>query len=185
MSRVGRKPIPIPMDFDVKVDGIHVEVKGPKGILRKSFHPDMMISIEEGQVHVKSPSDSKFHKSLHGLTRTLLANMIQGVKEGFHKTLEIEGVGYRAQKDQKGIVLQLGFSHPIQFTSPEGIELVVETPNRVVVKGMDREKVGEVASKIRSMRKPNPYTSKGVRYEGERIRKKTGKTGAAAGAGVK
>jgi len=185
MSRVGRKPIPIPKGIDILVDGSRVEVKGPKGILQKSFHPQMKIKIGDGQVYVETPSESKFNKSLHGLTRTLLSNMVQGVKEGFQKVLEIEGVGYRAQKEGQGLVLQLGFSHPVHFMPPEGIELVVESPNRVVVKGRDKEIVGNVAAKIRSIRKPNPYTGKGVRYEGEKVRRKTGKTGAGAGTGTK
>ncbi|MCH7759869.1 50S ribosomal protein L6 [candidate division TA06 bacterium] len=177
MSRVGKKPIPIPQGVEIVVKGREVEVTGVKGSLRRTFHPTMEISIEDKQVFVRRPSDSKLHKSLHGVTRTQIANMVLGVVEGFQKVLEIEGVGYRAQKDEKGVNFQLGFSHLIKFSPPEGIELEVESPNKVVVKGINKDVVGEVAAKIRSFRKPNPYTGKGIRYAGEWIRRKAGKTG--------
>lgn len=177
MSRIGNKPIPIPVGVKVKVEGIQVEIQGPKGTLQRTFHTDMKITLEDGKLLVRRPSESKFHKSLHGLTRALIANMIHGVTLGYQKVLEIEGVGYRAQKEAKGVTLLLGFSHPVLLTPPGGIELHVETPNRVVVKGVDKEGVGVFAAKIRSLRKPNPYTGKGIRYEGEWIRRKSGKTG--------
>jgi large subunit ribosomal protein L6 len=177
MSRVGNKPIPIPQGVDIKVSGNRVEVKGPKGSIQKSFHPDMKIILQENQLIVQRPSDNKIHRALHGMTRSLLFNMVSGVTEGFQKVLQIEGVGYRALKAPQGVTLQLGFSHPVEFTPPEGIEIIVETPTRVVVKGISKEDVGQVAAEIRSFRKPNPYTGKGIRYEGEWIRRKTGKTG--------
>lgn len=180
MSRIGKKPIPIPQGVEVRIDGNEVTVKGPKGELKQAFHPDLAISIEDGQVVVRRPSDSKIHRSQHGLTRTLIANMIQGVTQGFEKTLEISGVGYRAQKRGEGIVLQLGFSHPVEFYPPPGISLEVEGTTRVRVKGIDKALVGQVAARIRAISPPDRYKGKGIRYLGETVRLKPGKAGRSA-----
>ncbi len=177
MSRVGKKPIPIPKGVEVNINGNEVRVKGPKGELCRSFPPEMSIKLTDGVLTVSRPSDSKLHRSLHGLTRTLLANMIQGVSEGFRKSLEIVGVGYRAQKSREGLVLQLGYSHPVEITPPPGISLEVESPTRITVSGIDKELVGQVAAQIRAARPPDPYKGKGVRYLGEQIRHKAGKAG--------
>ncbi len=178
MSRIGLKPITIPSGVEVKInDNNLVEVKGPKGQLTQQLSPDMKIKIEDGVLTVERPSELKRHKSLHGLTRTLIQNMIIGVTEGYSKTLEIEGTGYRAAKQGKKLVLTLGFSHPVELEDPEGIEVEVPQPNRIIVKGIDKQKVGNYAANIRSFRRPEPYKGKGIRYEGEIIRRKVGKTG--------
>lgn len=179
LSRIGKKPIPVPAGVEVKIEGNRVSVKGPKGALEKELHPDMIIrEVElEGQrsIVVERPSESKFHKSLHGLTRTLIANMVEGVTQGFQKELEIHGVGYRATAKGKDIELALGFSHPVLVKCPEGIEFEIVTPTRIRVKGIDKQQVGQVAAKIRALRKPEPYKGKGIRYAGERVRRKAGK----------
>ncbi|NLY86631.1 MAG: 50S ribosomal protein L6 [Tissierellia bacterium] len=178
MSRIGLKPITIPSGVEVKInDNNLVEVKGPKGQLTQQLSPEMKITIEDGVLTVARPSDLKRHKSLHGLTRTLIQNMIVGVTEGYSKTLEIEGTGYRAAKQGKKLVLNLGYSHPIELEDPEGIEVEVPQPNRIIVKGIDKQKVGNYAANIRSFRKPEPYKGKGIRYAGEIVRRKVGKTG--------
>lgn len=178
MSRIGLKPIKIPSGVEVKINDKNlVEVKGPKGQLTEQLSPDMKIKIEDGVLTVERPSELKRHKSLHGLTRTLIQNMIIGVTEGYSKTLEIEGTGYRAAKQGKKLVLTLGFSHPVELEDPEGIEVEVPQPNRIIVKGIDKQKVGNYAANIRSFRRPEPYKGKGIRYEGEIIRRKVGKTG--------
>jgi large subunit ribosomal protein L6 len=171
-------PIAIPNGVDVKVDGNNVvTVKGPKGTLNKQLHKDMIIKLENGNVVVQRPSDEKGHKALHGLTRTLIANMVEGVTKGFEKALEINGVGYRAQKQGKKLVLSLGYSHPVEMEEPAGITIEVPAPNKIVVKGADKQAVGEFAAKIRTKREPEPYKGKGIKYETEVIRRKEGKTG--------
>jgi len=180
MSRIGKKPIRIPEGVEVRIDGNEVLVKGPKGELKWSFHPDMIVAVEDGQVVVRRPSDNKVHRSQHGLTRTLIANMIQGVSQGFEKVLEISGVGYRAQKKGEGVVFQLGFSHPVEFYPPPGIALEVEGTTRVRVKGIDKALVGEVAARIRAISPPDRYKGKGIRYLGETLRLKPGKAGRSA-----
>ncbi len=169
-------PIPIPQGTEVKVEGNKVTAKGPRGELTREFHPDMDISIEEENLLVRRPSDSGMHRSLHGLTRSLVANMVEGVTSGFEKNLEIHGVGYRAVAKDRDVELTLGFSHPILVKAPEGIEFEVVTPTKLRVKGIDKQKVGQMAAKIRALRKPDPYKGKGVRYAGEYIKRKAGKT---------
>lgn len=178
MSRVGRMPITVPdgVTVDIK-EGNDVTVKGPKGELSRVLPAEMEITMEEGQLVVKRPNDLKRNKSLHGLTRTLLANMVEGVHNGYQKTLEINGVGYRAAKQGKKLVLNLGYSHPIEMEDPEGLETEVDG-NKVVVKGISKERVGQYAAEIREKRKPEPYKGKGIKYIDEVIRRKVGKTGA-------
>ena len=177
MSRIGIKPISVPAGVEVTVaDGNVVTVKGPKGSLTKEFHKDMIIKCADGVITVERPSEDKLHKSLHGLTRTLVHNMVEGVTEGFAKKLEIVGVGYRAQKQGKKLVLSLGYSHPVEMEDPEGLEAVVED-NKIIVKGIDKEKVGQYAAEIRDKRRPEPYKGKGIKYADEVIRRKVGKTG--------
>jgi large subunit ribosomal protein L6 len=175
MSRIGKQPIEIPSGVEVAVDGSRVTVKGPRGALEQTFHPEMRIRQENGTVRVERPGDDGFHRSLHGLTRTLIANMVEGVTKGFEKRLEIVGVGYRAVLKGKDLDLALGFSHPVTVQAPEGIEFEVPAPNRITVRGNDKQAVGEVAANIRKARKPEPYKGKGIRYEGEYVRKKAGK----------
>lgn len=177
MSRVGRKPIVIPSGVKVLVNKNEVTVEGPKGKLVKVFHPDMQIEVVDGQLLVKRPSDNRLHRSLHGLTRTLINNMLLGVTKGFSKALEVSGVGYRASVDGRKLILQLGYSQPVVYEVPPGINVEVEKQNLITVRGVDKWLVGEVAAKIRSFRKPDPYKGKGIRYVGERIRFKVGKTG--------
>ncbi|SDF50750.1 50S ribosomal protein L6 [Sporolituus thermophilus] len=177
MSRIGRMPIAIPEGVTVKVDGNVVSVKGPKGELSRAVHKDMMVEVADGKVVVKRPSDEKEHKALHGLTRTLIANMVVGVSKGFSKTLEIAGVGYRAAKAGNKLSLTLGFSHPVEVVPPAGITIDVPAPNKIVVSGIDKEAVGALAAKIRAYREPEPYKGKGIKYEGEVIRRKMGKAG--------
>lgn len=176
MSRIGKLPIPLPKEAEVKIDGQRVTVKGPKGQLEREFHPEMIIEMEEGALVVRRPSDSGVHKSLHGLTRALLYNMVEGVTNGFEKNLEIQGVGYRAVAKGDDLELTLGYSHPILVKAQEGIEFELVTPTRIRIKGIDKQKVGQVAAKIRALRKPDPYKGKGVRYAGEYVRRKAGKT---------
>lgn len=179
MSRIGKQPVPLPKGVEVTVDGRVVTVKGPKGELTQRMPAEIGVKIEDGQVVVSRPSDQSKHRALHGLSRTLVANMVEGVTEGFKKTLEIVGVGYRAEKQGKGLRLQLGFSHPIQYDAPEGIALDAPQPTVVVVEGIDKQMVGQVAAEIRSFRPPEPYKGKGVRYQGEHVRRKAGKTAGA------
>ena len=179
MSRIGRLPIDIPAGVEVKIEeGNKVTVKGPKGTLEKCLPVEMTIKQEDNQVVVTRPNDLKKMKSLHGLTRSLIANMITGVSEGYEKKLEINGVGYRAQKKGKEITFNLGFSHPVVMTDPEGIETEMDGQNIIIVNGIDKEKVGQYAAEIRSLRKPEPYKGKGIKYADEVIRRKVGKTGA-------
>jgi len=177
MSRVGRRPIPIPEGIEVEIKGRRVRVKGPKGELEREFHPDMIIEKKDGNIVVSRPTDNKLHRSLHGLTRTLIANMIEGVKNGYRKILEVVGTGYRAQKSGNKIVLNVGFTHPVELEIPKGIEARVEGTQRIVVEGIDKEAVGQFAAKIRAVRPPDPYVGKGIRYFGEEVRKKPGKAG--------
>jgi large subunit ribosomal protein L6 len=177
MSRIGKKPVTIPNGVEVKIEGSRVTVKGPKGTLTRDFHPDITIKLEENTLVVERPSDQRTHRALHGTTRSVLANMVEGVTNGFSKTLELVGVGYRATKKGNNVVLSLGFSHPVEVVPDEGIELEVPAQNQIVVKGIDKEKVGVQAAKIRSYREPEPYKGKGIKYINEVIRRKEGKTG--------
>ena len=179
MSRIGRLPIDIPQGVEVKIEeGNKVTVKGPKGTLEKNRPVEMEIKLEDNQIVVSRPNDLKKMKSLHGLTRSLIANMVTGVSQGYEKKLEINGVGYRAQKKGKEITFNLGFSHPVAMTDPEGIETEMDGQNIIIVKGIDKEKVGQYAAEIRELRKPEPYKGKGIKYADEVIRRKVGKTGA-------
>ena len=178
MSRVGKKIIEVPANVTVTVaEGNTVTVKGPKGELVRSFHQDMKIEQEGNVITVSRPSDSKEHRTNHGTTRALLANMITGVSAGFEKSLELIGVGYRAQLQGKKLVLNVGYSHPVEFTPEDGLEVEVPTNTKIIVKGISKERVGALASNIRDVRPPEPYKGKGIRYEGERVRRKEGKTG--------
>jgi large subunit ribosomal protein L6 len=181
MSRIGRLPIQVPSGVDVTIDGRQVTVKGPKGTLSRALHPDMTISREDGTLVVTRPTEQKTHKQLHGLTRTLVNNMVVGVTDGYRKGLEITGVGYRAALSGKKLQLNLGYSHQIEIEPPEGITFEVENPTRLAVVGIDKELVGQIAAKVRSTRKPEPYKGKGVRYAGEYIRRKAGKAGKIGG----
>ena len=177
MSRIGRMPIAVPAGVTVEIaENNHVTVKGPKGTLEKALPTEMSIKLEDGQVVVTRPNDLKKMKSLHGLTRTLIQNMVIGVSQGYEKALEVNGVGYRAQKQGKKLVLSLGYSHPVEMEDPEGLESTVDG-NKIVVKGIDKEKVGQYAAEIRDKRRPEPYKGKGIKYADEVIRRKVGKTG--------
>jgi len=176
MSRVGKNPIQIPNDVEVIIEGSKVRAKGPKGELEKNLAPEITIRKEENVIYVERPSDSNYHKSLHGLTRTLVANVINGVSAGFEKTLEIVGVGYRAAVKGGNLEIQVGYSHPVVVSKIAGIEFEVPAPNKIIVKGADKQLVGEIAAEIRAIRKPEPYKGKGIRYAGEHIRRKVGKT---------
>ena len=178
MSRIGRKPIVIPAGVEVTLDGNDVTVKGPKGTLHSAFHPLMKIEKQGEEITVTRPNDEKEARSLHGLTRTLINNMVEGVSKGFTKELEIQGVGYRAQKEGKNLVMNLGFSHQVIVPEIEGIEIEVPDANHIVIKGMDKQKVGQFAADTRMKRPPEPYKGKGIRYQGEVVRIKEGKTGA-------
>ena len=181
MSRIGRLPIAVPSSVDVTIDGTQVTVKGPKGTLSRRLHPDITVSREETSLVVTRPTEQKTHKQLHGLTRTLVNNMVVGVTDGYRKGLEITGVGYRATLNGRKLTLNLGYSHPIEIEPPEGISFEVENPTRLAVVGIDKELVGQMAARIRSTRKPEPYKGKGVRYAGEQIRRKAGKAGKIGG----
>ena len=177
MSRIGRHPVEVPAGVEVKIaENNVVTVKGPKGTLEKALPTEMSITMEDGHVVVTRPNDLKKMKSLHGLTRTLIQNMVTGVSQGYEKTLEVNGVGYRAQKQGKKLVLSLGYSHPVEMEDPEGLESAVDG-NKIVVKGIDKEKVGQYAAEIRDKRRPEPYKGKGIKYDDEVIRRKVGKTG--------
>ncbi|QNO14776.1 50S ribosomal protein L6 [Alkalicella caledoniensis] len=178
MSRIGKKPIVIPAGVDFKIDEENVvTVKGPKGQLVEKLSSDMIITLEEGNVTVARPSDQKDHRSLHGLTRSLIANMVEGVTQGYTRNLEIIGVGYRAALQGTKLNLSLGYSHPVEVEAPAGITFEVPAPTKISVKGIDKQLVGQMAAKIRSYREPEPYLGKGIRYEGEQVRRKEGKTG--------
>jgi large subunit ribosomal protein L6 len=179
MSRIGRLPITVPAGVDVKLTADNeITVKGKNGTLTRKLHPDMIIKVEDGVISVERPSEDKMHKSLHGLTRTLINNMVIGVTEGFTRELEINGVGYRGQMQGNKMVLSLGYSHPVEFTPEEGITIEMPAPNRIIVKGASKERVGATAAKIRTFRAPEPYKGKGIKYVEEHIRRKEGKAGA-------
>jgi large subunit ribosomal protein L6 len=180
MSRVGLMPIPVPQGVTVNVKGNEVTVEGSKGKLTRSFHPDISITLKDGNLTVARPTDNRNHRALHGLTRSLLANMVEGVTKGFEKVIELSGVGYRAQKAGDKLSLQIGFSHPVEFSPPAGIEILVEGTNRIRISGIDKELVGETAAQIRAIRPVDSYKGKGVKYAGERLRLKPGKAGKAA-----
>ena len=180
MSRVGFSPIAVPQDVKVDIKGNEVTVEGSKGKLTRSFHHDMTIEFKDGNLTVARPTDNRNHRALHGLTRSLLANMVEGVTKGFEKVLELSGVGYRAQKAGDKLSLQIGFSHPVDFSPPAGIEIAVDGTNRVRIIGIDKELVGETAAQIRAIRPVDSYKGKGVKYAGERLRLKPGKAGKAA-----
>ncbi|HKS49368.1 MAG TPA: 50S ribosomal protein L6 [Amycolatopsis sp.] len=178
MSRIGKLPIPVPSGVEVTIDGQHVEVKGPKGTLSHTVaEPIRVERDEDGTLQVRRPNDERESKALHGLTRTLVHNLVVGVTDGYEKKLEIHGVGYRVQAKGKDLEFALGYSHPVLIEAPEGITFKVETPTRFSVSGIDKQKVGQTAAVIRRLRRPDPYKGKGLRYEGERIRRKVGKTG--------
>jgi large subunit ribosomal protein L6 len=183
MSRIGKQPIEIPGGVDIDVaEGNVVTVRGPRGSLTQVVHPDMSVVLEDGSLRVERPDDEGFHRSLHGLTRSLIANMVEGVTNGFEKRLQIVGVGYRATMKGQDLEIAAGYSHPVVVAQPEGIEFEVPAPTQIVVRGNDKQQVGETAANIRKIRKPEPYKGKGIRYEGEYVRKKAGKaakTGAA------
>ena len=181
MSRIGRMPIPLPSGVEVTQEGSRLSVKGPLGTLERTIHPEMTVEREDGTLRVVRPSDEPRHRALHGLTRTLVSNMVTGVATGFTKNLEISGVGYRAQLQGTKLVLALGYSHPVEVDPPAGIEFRVETPTRLAVFGADKELVGQMAAYIRSQRKPEPYKGKGIRYAGEQILRKAGKAGKVGG----
>jgi large subunit ribosomal protein L6 len=177
MSRIGRQPIEIPSGVDVDVDGSRVRVKGPKGTLEQTMHPDMKISKVDGTIKVERPDDEREHRALHGLTRSLVANMVEGVTAGFTKTLEIQGVGYRAALKGSNVELAVGFSHSVVVEPPAGVTFEVPQPTRIIISGADKQAVGQIAANIRAIRKPDAYKGKGIRYQGEYVRKKAGKAG--------
>ena len=178
MSRIGKRPVAVPAGVTVTVgeDNL-VTVKGPKGELSHRIHQDIKIVVDDNQIRVERPTDDKFHKALHGLSRTLIHNMVEGVTQGFQKSLELVGVGYRAQKQGKKLVLTVGYSHPVEINEEAGIEFEVPAPNRIIVKGIDKQKVGAMASIIRGVRPPEPYKGKGIKYENEKIQRKVGQAG--------
>jgi large subunit ribosomal protein L6 len=177
MSRIGKKPIEIPAGVTVTNNNNTVTVKGPKGELTRLFNPDIEIKVEENIINVSRPSDAKDHRALHGTTRALLSNMVEGVSKGFEKGLELIGVGYRAQKQGNKLILSVGYSHPVEITPEEGVEVEVPSNTKLIVKGINKERVGALAANIRDVRPPEPYKGKGIRYEGEFVRRKEGKTG--------
>jgi large subunit ribosomal protein L6 len=177
MSRIGRKPITIPSGVNVTLENTQITVKGPKGSLSRELHKDMKVSVLENEISVERPSDNKLHRALHGTTRSVVANMVSGVTEGFAKSLDLVGVGYRANKSGDKLVLNVGYSHPVEITPESGIEFEVPTNTKIIVRGIDKERVGAMAAKVRSVREPEPYKGKGIKYEGERILRKEGKAG--------
>lgn len=177
MSRVGKKPIEIPAGVTVTLDNNHVTVKGPKGELSRTFHSDIEIKVEENVINISRPTDNKEHRALHGTTRAVLANMVEGVSKGFERGLELVGVGYRASKQGNKLVLNVGYSHPVEIEAEKGLEIEVPSNTKIVIKGTDKERVGALAANIRDVRPPEPYKGKGIRYEGEYVRRKEGKTG--------
>ncbi|UOQ44604.1 50S ribosomal protein L6 [Halobacillus salinarum] len=176
MSRVGLKALEIPEGVEIKQENNTITVKGPKGELTRTFHPDITVKIEDNVLSVERPSDNKEHRALHGTTRSLIGNMVDGVSKGFEKSLEIIGVGYRAQKQGQKVIINAGYSHPVELENREGIEIEVPSNTKVIVKGIDKELVGAVAANIRAIRPPEPYKGKGIRYENEHVRRKEGKT---------
>jgi len=180
MSRIGKRPVPLPKGVTASIDGRTVTVKGPKGEISRTVHSELSVALEEQAVAVKRPSDEPRHKALHGLTRTLVANMVEGVTKGFSKSLEIQGVGYKAEVKPFGVQLVVGYSHPVPYHAPKGIKISVDNNTQVKVEGVDKELVGQVAAELRSVRPPEPYKGKGIRYVGEQVRRKAGKTAQAA-----
>ena len=178
MSRIGRKPVTLPKGVNLDLQGQTVAVKGPRGELRRTLHPEMKLAFADGAFSVARPSDDKRHKALHGLTRTLVQNMVDGVSKGFSKTLEIQGIGYKAEAKPYGVNLIVGYSHPVKYEAPKGIKISVENNTTVKIEGADKEAVGQVAAELRAVRPPEPYKGKGIRYQGEHVRRKAGKTGA-------
>jgi large subunit ribosomal protein L6 len=178
MSRIGKMPITIPKGVKVELNNNKIKVSGERGTLERNIHPDIQVKIEEGKIYVSRPSDSRFHRSLHGLSRSLINNMVVGVFSGFEKILEIQGVGYRAVLEDKKMSIQVGYSHPVSVKPPKGIEFEVEKQKIIKIKGIDKQLVGETAAKIRLLRKPEPYKGKGIRYIDEVVKRKVGKTGA-------
>lgn len=181
MSRIGKKPIPIPKGVTIELDGNNIRVKGPKGTLEQSFRPEVRVVQEDGQLIIERTAEEKTHRALHGLTRTLIANMVTGVTEGFTRNLEINGVGYRVTKDGNNLVFALGFSHPVRVEPVPGVSFNVDTPTRFSVSGIDKQAVGQQAAQIRELKKPEPYLGKGIIFQGERIRRKAGKAGKVGG----
>jgi large subunit ribosomal protein L6 len=179
MSRIGKHPVAVPKGVTAEVKGNTVHVKGPKGELERTLHPEMKVTLSDGQITVERPSDEANHKALHGLSRTLVANMIEGVTKGFKKELELVGVGYKADQRPYGLQLALGFSHPVKYEAPKGIKLSAPQPTTIVIEGANKEVVGQVAAELRSIRPPEPYKGKGIKYVGEQIRRKAGKAGKA------
>jgi large subunit ribosomal protein L6 len=177
MSRIGKKPVPVTKGVTVTVDGNTVKVKGPKGELARTLPADIQVALENNEITVARPSDEPRHKALHGLSRTLVANMVEGVTKGFQKQLDIVGVGYKAETRPYGLQLALGFSHPVEYRAPKGIKLTAPTPTSILIDGADKEVVGQVAAELRSLRPPEPYKGKGIKYQGEQIRRKAGKAG--------
>lgn len=177
MSRIGRKPITVPSGVEVTLDNTAITVKGPKGTLTRELHKEMKVAVENNEITVTRPSDHKTHRSLHGTTRSVVNNMVLGVTEGFSKSLELVGVGYRASKSGDKIVLNVGYSHPVEITPEPGIEFEVPSNTKIIVRGINKERVGAYAAEIRSVREPEPYKGKGIKYEGERIIRKEGKAG--------
>lgn len=180
MSRIGKMPVPIPAGVKVKIEGRVVTVEGSKGKLIREFHPDIAVKQEDGKLILSRPSDNRVHRSLHGLSRSLLANMIEGVTKGFEKNLELSGVGYRAQKTGNKLTVQIGFSHPVEVDPPKGIDITVDGTTKIRISGIDKELVGEMAAEIRRIRIPDSYKGKGIKYAGERLRLKAGKAGKTA-----
>jgi large subunit ribosomal protein L6 len=178
MSRIGKKPVAVPSGVTAEIDGQTVRVKGPKGELSRTVHAEMIVKLENGTITVGRPSEETRHKALHGLTRTLIANMVEGVEKGYQKVLEIQGVGYKAEATKGGLNVVVGYSHPVLYKAPAGITFAVENNTVVKISGPNKELVGQVAAEIRQIRKPEPYKGKGIRYQGERVRRKAGKTGA-------
>jgi large subunit ribosomal protein L6 len=178
MSRIGRKPVTVPKGVTLQVEDNTVAVKGPRGELRRTLHPEMQLALADNQFTVTRPSEEKRHKALHGLTRTLVQNMVDGVSKGFSKSLEIQGVGYKAEAKPYGVNLIVGYSHPVKYEAPKGIKITVDNNTMVKIEGADKELVGQVAAELRSVRPPEPYKGKGIRYVGEQVRRKAGKTGA-------
>src|SRR6058998_3009227 len=180
MSRIGKKPVPIPKGVTAQLEGLRITVKGPKGEISRLIHAELAVAVEGETVVVRRPSDESFHKALHGLTRTLVANMVDGVTKGFAKSLEIQGVGYKAELKPFGVQLVVGFSHPVPYHAPKGIKITVTNNVLVKIEGIDKELVGQVAAELRNVRPPEPYKGKGIRYQGEQVRRKAGKTAQAA-----
>ncbi len=180
MSRIGRRPVPLPAGVTARVEGRQITVKGPRGEISRTIHPELTLALQDNTVAVERPSDENRHKALHGLTRTLVANMVDGVTKGFSKSLEIQGVGYKAEPKPFGVQVTVGFSHPVPYHAPKGIKISVESNVVMKVEGVDKELVGQVAAELRAIRPPEPYKGKGIRYVGEQVRRKAGKTAQAA-----